>query len=158
MQGGGCCGCFGYKEVTKGLLEALELKCGDGGACKLLGRLLGDFIEVFQVQSSQTSKTFKLVEFFLHVLYNSWVQRKKRNTGTVTLIEFEKYLVMVHLNQLISRKVNQLKQQKLEQQLQELDDQHMVEDESIHQTLVVVVYPSHLLLVGQKVLKKEVVA
>ncbi|GKF88160.1 hypothetical protein Tco_0259037, partial [Tanacetum coccineum] len=44
MQCGGCCGGFGYKEVTKGLLEALELKGDDGGACKLLGRLLGDVI------------------------------------------------------------------------------------------------------------------
>ncbi|GKG61401.1 hypothetical protein Tco_0619126, partial [Tanacetum coccineum] len=45
-----------------------------------------------------------------------------------------------------------------EQQLQELDDQHMVEDGSIHQTTVEAVYPSHLLLVGQKELKKEVMA
>ncbi|GJT44750.1 uncharacterized mitochondrial protein-like protein [Tanacetum coccineum] len=28
---------FGYKEVTRRCLEALELKGGDGGACKLLG-------------------------------------------------------------------------------------------------------------------------
>ncbi|GJW91687.1 hypothetical protein Tco_0169240 [Tanacetum coccineum] len=56
MQGGGCYGGFGYKEVTKGLLEALELKGsdggrqgGDGGACKLLGCLLGDVIEVLEV-------------------------------------------------------------------------------------------------------------
>ncbi|GJW83130.1 hypothetical protein Tco_0156275 [Tanacetum coccineum] len=65
---------------------------------------------------------------------------------------------MVHLDQLKSRKVYRLKQHELEQQLQELDDQHMVEDVSIHQTMVEVVYPSHFLLVGQKVLKKEVVA
>ncbi|GKE18973.1 hypothetical protein Tco_1426550, partial [Tanacetum coccineum] len=42
-------GGHGYKEVTKGLLEALELKGGDGGACKLLGRLLSDVIEVLEV-------------------------------------------------------------------------------------------------------------
>ncbi|GKA60132.1 hypothetical protein Tco_0759445 [Tanacetum coccineum] len=48
--------------------------------------------------------------------------------------------------------------QELEQQLQELDDQHMVEDGSIHQITVKSVYPSHFLLVGQKVLKKEVEA
>ncbi|GJT50618.1 hypothetical protein Tco_0976775 [Tanacetum coccineum] len=55
MQGGGCCGGFGYKEVTKGLLEALELKGGDGGACKLLGRLLGDVIEVLEVLGLEVS-------------------------------------------------------------------------------------------------------
>ncbi|GKF20153.1 hypothetical protein Tco_0068791, partial [Tanacetum coccineum] len=49
MKGGGCCGDFGYKEVTKGPLEASELKGGDGGDCKLLGRLLGDVIEVLEV-------------------------------------------------------------------------------------------------------------
>ncbi|GKF80131.1 hypothetical protein Tco_0238733, partial [Tanacetum coccineum] len=37
---------FGYKVVTKGCLEALVHKGGDGGDCKLLGRLLGDVIEV----------------------------------------------------------------------------------------------------------------
>ncbi|GJR14527.1 hypothetical protein Tco_0797179 [Tanacetum coccineum] len=46
MKGGRCFG--GYKEVTKGLLEALVLKGGDGGAYKLLGRLLGDVIEVLE--------------------------------------------------------------------------------------------------------------
>ncbi|GJW96131.1 hypothetical protein Tco_0177939 [Tanacetum coccineum] len=30
---------FGYKEVTRRCLEALELKGGDGGACKLLGEI-----------------------------------------------------------------------------------------------------------------------
>ncbi|GJZ86277.1 hypothetical protein Tco_0657887, partial [Tanacetum coccineum] len=49
MQGGGCCGGFDYKEVTKGLLEALVIKGGNGGACKLLGRLLGNVIEVLEV-------------------------------------------------------------------------------------------------------------
>ncbi|GKC74234.1 hypothetical protein Tco_1120117 [Tanacetum coccineum] len=49
MKGGRYFGGHGYKEVTKGLLEALELKGGDGGACKLLGRLLGDVIEVLEV-------------------------------------------------------------------------------------------------------------
>ncbi|GJX28550.1 hypothetical protein Tco_0236629 [Tanacetum coccineum] len=48
MKGGRCFGGHGYKEVTKGLLEALVLKGGDGGACKLLGRLLGDVIEVLE--------------------------------------------------------------------------------------------------------------
>ncbi|GKB97738.1 hypothetical protein Tco_0983875 [Tanacetum coccineum] len=33
---------FGYKEVTRRCLEALELKGGDGGACKVLGWLIGD--------------------------------------------------------------------------------------------------------------------
>nr|GEV41715.1 retrovirus-related Pol polyprotein from transposon TNT 1-94 [Tanacetum cinerariifolium] len=42
LQGVECCGGFGYKVVTKGCLEALELKGGDGGACKVLGWLLGD--------------------------------------------------------------------------------------------------------------------
>ncbi|GJR41760.1 putative ribonuclease H-like domain-containing protein [Tanacetum coccineum] len=28
---------FSYKEVTRRCLEALELKYGDGGACKMLG-------------------------------------------------------------------------------------------------------------------------
>nr|GEY42783.1 hypothetical protein [Tanacetum cinerariifolium] len=76
----------------------------------------------------------------------------------VILVEFVKYLVMVHLDQLTLGKVYQLKQHGPEQQLQELDKQHMVEDESIHLTMVEALYPSHLLLVGQKVLKKEVVA
>ncbi|GKE47224.1 hypothetical protein Tco_1478482, partial [Tanacetum coccineum] len=48
MKGGRCFGGHGYKEVTKGLLKALVLKGGDGGACKLLGRLLGDVIEVLE--------------------------------------------------------------------------------------------------------------
>ncbi|GKB46798.1 hypothetical protein Tco_1038584 [Tanacetum coccineum] len=48
MKGGRCFG--GYKEVTKGLLEALVLKGGDGGAYKLLGRLLGDVIEVLEIR------------------------------------------------------------------------------------------------------------
>ncbi|GKB56236.1 hypothetical protein Tco_0912422 [Tanacetum coccineum] len=42
MKGGRCWRVFGYKRVTKMCLEALELKGGDGGACKLLG----DVIEV----------------------------------------------------------------------------------------------------------------
>ncbi|GKC77282.1 hypothetical protein Tco_1128056 [Tanacetum coccineum] len=33
---------FYYKEVTKRCLESLELKGGDGGACKVLGWLLRD--------------------------------------------------------------------------------------------------------------------
>ncbi|GKA28454.1 hypothetical protein Tco_0714622 [Tanacetum coccineum] len=37
LQGGRCWRGFGYKEVTRRCLEALELKGGDGGACKLLG-------------------------------------------------------------------------------------------------------------------------
>ncbi|GKC45699.1 hypothetical protein Tco_1063421, partial [Tanacetum coccineum] len=45
MKGRRCFGGHSYKEVTKGLLEALVLKGGDGSACKLLGRLLGDVIE-----------------------------------------------------------------------------------------------------------------
>ncbi|GKB02633.1 hypothetical protein Tco_0830722 [Tanacetum coccineum] len=49
MQGGGCCGGFGYKEMIMGLLEALVIKGGDGGACKLLGRLIGNVIEVLEV-------------------------------------------------------------------------------------------------------------
>ncbi|GKG10638.1 hypothetical protein Tco_0342038, partial [Tanacetum coccineum] len=36
----------GCHKGLKRFLEALELKGGDGGACKLLGRLLGDVIEV----------------------------------------------------------------------------------------------------------------
>ncbi|GJS85873.1 putative ribonuclease H-like domain-containing protein [Tanacetum coccineum] len=42
LQGGRCMRVFGYKEVTRRCLEALELKGGDGGACKVLGWLLGD--------------------------------------------------------------------------------------------------------------------
>ncbi|GKC62546.1 hypothetical protein Tco_1095144, partial [Tanacetum coccineum] len=42
MQGGGCCGGFGYKEMIMGLLEALGLQRGDGGACKLLRWQLGE--------------------------------------------------------------------------------------------------------------------
>ncbi|GKA32769.1 hypothetical protein Tco_0719136 [Tanacetum coccineum] len=49
LNGGRCWKGFGYKVVTKGCLEALVLKGGDGGACKLLGRLLGDVIEVLEV-------------------------------------------------------------------------------------------------------------
>ncbi|GJV81032.1 myosin-9-like protein isoform X1 [Tanacetum coccineum] len=49
MQGVWCWRVFMYKEVTRRHLEALELKGGDGGACKLLGRLLGDVIEVLEV-------------------------------------------------------------------------------------------------------------
>ncbi|GKA37151.1 hypothetical protein Tco_0723716 [Tanacetum coccineum] len=49
MQGVWCWRVFVYKEVTRRHLEALELKGGDGGACKLLGRLLGDVIEVLEV-------------------------------------------------------------------------------------------------------------
>nr|GEV44249.1 zinc finger, CCHC-type [Tanacetum cinerariifolium] len=48
LQGVECCGGFGYKVVTKGCLEALEVKGGDGGACKVLGRLLGDAREVLE--------------------------------------------------------------------------------------------------------------
>ncbi|GKB28860.1 hypothetical protein Tco_0868261 [Tanacetum coccineum] len=39
---------FGYKEVTRRCLEALDLKGGDGGACKLLGdviKVLGCLLE-----------------------------------------------------------------------------------------------------------------
>ncbi|GJX09891.1 hypothetical protein Tco_0199750 [Tanacetum coccineum] len=49
MKGGRCFEGHNYKEVTKGLLEALVLKGGDEGACKLLGRLLGDVIEGFKM-------------------------------------------------------------------------------------------------------------
>ncbi|GJV93326.1 hypothetical protein Tco_1541139 [Tanacetum coccineum] len=45
MQGVWCWRVFIYKEVTRRHLEALELKGGDGGACKLLGCLLGDVIK-----------------------------------------------------------------------------------------------------------------
>ncbi|GKC78010.1 hypothetical protein Tco_1128784, partial [Tanacetum coccineum] len=49
LNGGRCWKGFGYKVMTKGCLEALVLKGGDEGACKLLGRLLGDVIEVVEV-------------------------------------------------------------------------------------------------------------
>ncbi|GKE21347.1 hypothetical protein Tco_1432859, partial [Tanacetum coccineum] len=42
MKGGRCWRVFGYKRGTRKCLEALELKDGDGGACKLLS----DVIEV----------------------------------------------------------------------------------------------------------------
>ncbi|GJR69646.1 hypothetical protein Tco_0015711 [Tanacetum coccineum] len=41
-----CMRVFDYKEVTRRCLEALELKGGDGGACKVLGWLLGDVMVV----------------------------------------------------------------------------------------------------------------
>ncbi|GJT26448.1 hypothetical protein Tco_0906723 [Tanacetum coccineum] len=37
LNGGRCMRVFGYKDVTRRCLEALELKGGDGGACKMLG-------------------------------------------------------------------------------------------------------------------------
>ncbi|GKB02386.1 hypothetical protein Tco_0830475 [Tanacetum coccineum] len=49
LQGGRCMRVFGYKKVTRRCLEALELKGGDGGACKLLGNVievLGCLLEV----------------------------------------------------------------------------------------------------------------
>ncbi|GJW57303.1 hypothetical protein Tco_0104034 [Tanacetum coccineum] len=49
LQGGRCMRVFGYKEVTRRCLEALELKGGDGGAFKLLGdviEVLGFLLEV----------------------------------------------------------------------------------------------------------------
>ncbi|GKG07649.1 hypothetical protein Tco_0330618, partial [Tanacetum coccineum] len=49
LNGGRCWKGFGYKVVTKGCLKALMLKGGDGGAWNLLGRLLDDVIEVFEV-------------------------------------------------------------------------------------------------------------
>ncbi|GJZ99964.1 hypothetical protein Tco_0672515 [Tanacetum coccineum] len=49
MKGGRCFGGHGYNVVTKRCLEALVLKGGDGGAFKLLRRLLGDVIEVLEV-------------------------------------------------------------------------------------------------------------
>ncbi|GJW22303.1 ribosomal protein L16 [Tanacetum coccineum] len=49
MNGGRCWKGFGYKVVTKGCLEALVLKVCDGGACKVLGWLLGDVMEVLEV-------------------------------------------------------------------------------------------------------------
>ncbi|GJT39524.1 retrovirus-related pol polyprotein from transposon TNT 1-94 [Tanacetum coccineum] len=42
LQGGRCMRVFCYKEVTRRCLEDLELKGGDGGACNVLGWLLGD--------------------------------------------------------------------------------------------------------------------
>ncbi|GJW80546.1 hypothetical protein Tco_0882717 [Tanacetum coccineum] len=51
MKGGRCFGGHGYKEVTKELLEALEIKGGNGDACKLLGRLLGDVIKVLEMEN-----------------------------------------------------------------------------------------------------------
>ncbi|GKA50835.1 hypothetical protein Tco_0743908 [Tanacetum coccineum] len=48
----GCLKATAKPQGTKGFLEALELKGDDGGACKLLGRLLGKVIEVLEVVSS----------------------------------------------------------------------------------------------------------
>ncbi|GJY29825.1 hypothetical protein Tco_0405592 [Tanacetum coccineum] len=48
MQGVWCWRVFVHKEVTRRHLEALVLKGGDEGACKLLGRLIGDIIEVLE--------------------------------------------------------------------------------------------------------------
>ncbi|GKB14458.1 hypothetical protein Tco_0848381, partial [Tanacetum coccineum] len=42
LQGGRCMRVIGYKDVTRRCLEDLELKGGDGGACNVLGWLLGD--------------------------------------------------------------------------------------------------------------------
>ncbi|GKF83436.1 hypothetical protein Tco_0245092, partial [Tanacetum coccineum] len=40
MQGGRCMRVFGYKEVTRRCLEALEFNGGDGGSYKLLGDVI----------------------------------------------------------------------------------------------------------------------
>ncbi|GKG24580.1 hypothetical protein Tco_0395208, partial [Tanacetum coccineum] len=48
-QGVWCWRVFVYNEVTKRHLEALELKGGDGVACKILERMIGDVIEVLEV-------------------------------------------------------------------------------------------------------------
>ncbi|GJW92963.1 putative ribonuclease H-like domain-containing protein [Tanacetum coccineum] len=50
MQGVWCWRVFVYKEVTRRHLEALVLKGGDEGACKLLRRLIGDVIEVLEMR------------------------------------------------------------------------------------------------------------
>ncbi|GJZ64154.1 hypothetical protein Tco_0620575 [Tanacetum coccineum] len=62
LNGGRCWKGFGYKVVTKGCLEALVLKGGDGGACKLLGRLLGDVIEVLEIRNKDFSTE---LEYFI---------------------------------------------------------------------------------------------
>nr|GFB88924.1 hypothetical protein [Tanacetum cinerariifolium] len=49
LQGLACWKGFGYKVVTRRGLEALELKGGDGGACKVIGWLLGGVMEVLVV-------------------------------------------------------------------------------------------------------------
>nr|GEW11959.1 hypothetical protein [Tanacetum cinerariifolium] len=53
-----CCGGFGYKVVTKGCLEALELKGVDGSACKVLGWLQGDTMEVLEGEDQSACKVF----------------------------------------------------------------------------------------------------
>nr|GEV22365.1 hypothetical protein [Tanacetum cinerariifolium] len=52
LNGGRLWRVFGCIRVTKGSLEALELKGGDGGACKVLGWLLGD-VMVMQERNLQ---------------------------------------------------------------------------------------------------------
>nr|GEV21557.1 hypothetical protein [Tanacetum cinerariifolium] len=47
----------GTKVVTKGCPKALELKGGDGGACKVLGWLVGDVMEVLELWGTAKAKT-----------------------------------------------------------------------------------------------------
>ncbi|GKC12464.1 hypothetical protein Tco_1009246 [Tanacetum coccineum] len=65
LQGGRCWRGFGYKEVTGRCLEALELKGGDGGACKVLGWLLGDVM----VMQERNTTLFQLLDFSIHNLH-----------------------------------------------------------------------------------------
>ncbi|GKB38897.1 hypothetical protein Tco_0883839, partial [Tanacetum coccineum] len=48
-QGGRWWRGHGCHKGVKGFLEALDLKGGDGGACKVLGWLLGDGMELIEV-------------------------------------------------------------------------------------------------------------
>ncbi|GJW89071.1 hypothetical protein Tco_0164411 [Tanacetum coccineum] len=66
MKGGRCFRGHGYKEMTKGLLEALVLKGGDGSTCKLLRRLLGDVIEVLEVLVDASVRSY-MSGHILHV-------------------------------------------------------------------------------------------
>nr|GEU68602.1 alpha/beta hydrolases superfamily protein [Tanacetum cinerariifolium] len=93
MKGVECCGGFGYKVVTKVCLEDLELKGGDGGACKVLGWMLGDAREVLEVGSQ------KLCRWNLLVLQET--VGVTENCANVTTIEESKDLTSLSHDELI---------------------------------------------------------
>ncbi|GKC32985.1 hypothetical protein Tco_1040279 [Tanacetum coccineum] len=75
---------FGYKEVTRRCLEALELKGGDGGACKLLG----DVIEVLGCLLEVIDDSWKLWSVELQGEGLSCTQRKVSMVPFVFSIPF----------------------------------------------------------------------
>ncbi|GKD29967.1 hypothetical protein Tco_1240745 [Tanacetum coccineum] len=63
---------FSYKEVTRRCLEDLELKGGDGGACKVLGWLLGD-VMVMQGSLQALSDLHNLFSGFMDYFWSCTV-------------------------------------------------------------------------------------